>query len=162
MVGEAVTEVHLVVCNVVTGIDMVAAMDCTVDNAAGFVYHMSTVFSAIVSHEFTVDAASDSEVYVAFVLEYAGFHTEEVVALALFEIRVAALEQKLAGLEIVVGVELVRNRYRHQVYRQNILLDRATAVERHHLDKAFLSHVVGVLGTAFALGNPYRFVQFAD
>ena len=52
-------------------------------------------------------AAAEGKMYAAFLLEYACFHAEKVVALAFFEIRIAAPEQKFPHFEIIVRVVFV-------------------------------------------------------
>ncbi len=84
---------------------------------------------------------SHGEMHPALRAQQSGLHREKVIALRFLEIGIAAFQQELTSLQVVVGVILIGYRHRKQINLGNITEEILVAGESQHLDKAVLRHV---------------------
>ena len=98
----------------------------------------------------------------AFELQQTRLHAEQVVALTLLEVRVAAFEQELAHFQIVVGVILIADAHGQNVYLLEAFHERAFPAQSKHFHQRFLSVVAGILGSSLALGYPHTLLFVQD
>ena len=104
-----------IVSDIINREDLITAVDSLVDKATDISCGSIIIGEISELVKFGVDARGELEMNFSLKLEEACFHAEEVVMLRLFETRVTTFHQELASLEIIVGIELVRDRHRHKV-----------------------------------------------
>ena len=89
-----------------------------------------------------------------FIAEDTDAHIIEVILLALFKSFYVALVLEFLCLEVVAGVELIRDGKRYDIERLQALNDIFVATNGHHLQHTVLSAVIAVFGATFTLCNP--------
>ena len=151
-----------IVSDIINREDLITAVDCLVDKATDISCGSIIIGEISELVEFGVNARGELEMNFSFKLEEACFHAEEVVMLRLFETRVTTFHQELASLEIIVGIELVRDRHRHKVDFLKAVDERAFAGDGEHLDERLLCMVGTILSPTLTLGNPYRLLLIED
>ena len=86
---KTIGRINLIVCDIVTGINLIPAMDRAIDQSTGMMNYLSTV-SSLETGKIVVDTLAYAEMYPALIAKKTCLHAEKIVALRFLEIRIAA------------------------------------------------------------------------
>lgn len=117
---------------IVDWVNHVASVNGLVNDMANVASRFVFVLEIANLVNLSVDARRELEVQFAFELQQTRLHAEQVIALTLLEVRVAAFEQELAHFQIVVGVILIADAHGQNVYLLEAFHERAFPAQSKH------------------------------
>ena len=136
------------------------------DAAVDIVGHLCEEFAfgagGIQRVEEVVQVTRHLEVDTSLVAEDARLHVDQVILRCFLVFRVIAFDLEFLCFQEVAGVIFIGDGGRDDVQLFQPVDEAAFTSHRQHLQYAVLGAVVGVLGSAFPLGNPYIFMFFRD